>query len=243
MAEIQLRRSVFDLWYPDAVRPLAPSDAQFVFLTLRLDGPDEFVPNAGSFRLLLDDESHTGATSAGGVDLDFGLSVPNDGIYPSPETAAENDFDRATVALEVSLDVEPTRVLVEWVGDDETARWAWDDDLVQALRNPPDFRVEAVEFPDEFACDEPFDTAVTVANDGGREDIFHAIVGAVEPARDEHPTGISVRVPAGGEAVWTGSLQFPPQLSSDECDEDVEYATFELDWGTATRQVTIERHA
>lgn len=169
--------------------------------------------------------------------------MPNDGVYPSPETAAENDFNNATVAFEVPLHVEHSRVLVEWVGDDESARWTWDDDLVRALRSPPDFRVDAVDVPDGFACDEPFESAVTVANDGGREDIFHAIIGAVEPARDEHPTSVSVPIPAGGEEVWTGKLQYPPQLSSQSCDEDVEFATFELDWGTATRQVTIERRA
>lgn len=241
VSEVRLRRSLLDLHLPDAVQPLYGFDSQFVFLTLSLDHPDALVPDPGSFSLAFDDAIHVGGDSVGGTDIDFQLSMPNDGVHPTPETAVEVDHDRATVGFEVPLHPDTDRVAVEWDGGEEIARWTWDDDLVAALRNPPEFAVTELDFADSFTCGEPFDASVTVENDGGRDGVFAATTRIVEPVYEEHPQSFSVTVPAGGRATWDGTLEYPPVLWDDECTDDTREATFELDWGDGTRRVSVER--
>lgn len=242
--DVVLRRSLLNLWVPDAVTPLTPGGMQFVFLTIPIDGSDALVPETGSFRLLLDDDdvSHTGAASAAGAQLGMQLAIPNDDVHPSPETAREKGIDVGSVVVEVPLHTDPERVVIEWKDGDESARWRFDDELVRKRRNPPEFRVEKVELAEEFGCGEPFDASVTIANDGGRTDVFHAIFPATEPTSETiGPPALDVTVPAGETVTWDGELEYPPQFSSAECDGDIEQATFELDWGTGSKRVTIDR--
>lgn len=237
VADVHLRRSVLYALYGDVAQLVAPRNQQFVFLTLRHDGPDADFPPAPSFRLLLDDQRYLGASEVGdGVDIRL-ISYFYDFIHVSPPT----DDERTTVAVEVPLQVAPDRVAVEWVGDDATARWVWPDPRVRALRNPPRFRVEAVEFPETFACNEPFDVAVRVANVGGRRDLFNAIVGPVELGRSQGWHWMALPVSAGETATWEEGLQYPPNVSDLKCDESTDSATFELDWGLGTRTVTLAR--
>lgn len=238
---VHLRRSVFDLFVPDAVEPLVEPDSQFVFLTLSLDHPDAAVPDPGSFSLAFDDATYPGAGRVGGVPIDDQLSMPNDVVHPTPERAVEVDRDRATVGFEVPLSPETDHAVVEWDGGEETARWAWDDGLVEALSQPPEFEVAEIETVDSFTCGESFDTSVTVENHGGRDGVFDAIVRIVDPVYEEHPPTISLTVPAGGRATWDGSLQYPPRLRTENCEDDADSATFEVDWGMGSRTLTVER--
>lgn len=98
--------------YGSVPRPVVPRDRQFVFLNIRHDGPDANFPPATSFRLLVDDQRYRGASEVGdGVDIRL-VSYFNDFVHVSPST----DDERATVAVEVPLQVAPDRVAVEWVG-------------------------------------------------------------------------------------------------------------------------------
>ncbi len=235
-----LRRSVFELFVPDAVRPLAPASTQFVFLTVALHDSDSLVPEPGSFRLLVDDAAYRGSASVGGADLDMELSLPNDDVHLRPATAAESGNARATVGFEVPLDIDPEHVVVEWTGDGETARWAWDPSLVDALGRPPSFRVVDVSVPESFACGDPFDVSITVANDGGRPGEFLAVVPVVDPVFQEHPPTVTIDVPANGEATWDGTLQFPPEFGPGDCEGDMGEVAFELNWGTGMRRITVD---
>ena len=221
--------------YPPQV--LVLPDRQLVFLTLLGTEPDAVFCEAGSFQLLLDDERYRGATEVGDdVEL-AGVSLFHEFVHvPSP-----TDEEQATVAWEVPLDVASERVAVEWVGDDTTARWDWPDSRVRALRNPSRFRVEALDLPETFACDEPFGAAVRVANDGGRQGLFNAVVGPPELGRHHGWEWMSLRVPAGETAIWAEELQYPPSRSDLTCDERTDSATFELDWGIGTRTATSAR--
>ncbi|WP_274323330.1 hypothetical protein [Halosimplex aquaticum] len=241
VADIRLRRTLFDMAFPDAVVLLAPPESQFVLVTVSLDGRNALVPDPSSFGLSIDGAGWTGSTRLGGTNIDHRLSTPNDAVHRTPSGADERGDDLATVGFTVPVDVEPDQVSVAWERDGQTARWIGDDGLADALGSPPDFRVEAIDHPDAFACDERFDVSVTVANDGGRAGVFQAVFPAVEPIDEGHPDSFAERIPSGESKTWTGSLEFPPHLHPDGCDDDVQSATFELDWGLGTRAITLER--
>jgi hypothetical protein len=234
---VRLHRSVLYALYGDVPRVIMLPDRQFVFLTLRRAGPDAVFPEAGSFRLRLDDERYRGTTEVGDS-IDIGLvACFYDFIRPPPSS----DDERTTVAVEVPLRVTPERVAVEWVGDDTTARWVWPDARVRALRNPPRFQVEALDFPAIFACNESFDVAVRVANVGGRRDLFNAVLGPVELGPHQGWAWMSLPVTPGETATWEEDLRYPPDLSDLPCDERTGSVVFELDWGLDTRTVTLAR--
>lgn len=241
VSDVRLARSVFDLVYPDAVSPLAPTDSQFVFLTVGLDDPNALVPTPQSFQLRVDEEAITGRSRVADRHIDRRLAIPNEFINLTPDLAAEQGENRATVGFEVPFDVDPDRVFVEWQGDDETARWDWDDGLVDDLATPPAFDVTEIDHPDSFVCGERFETSVTITNAGGRAEAFRAIFPAKEPIATGQTVGISESVPADGTATWNGFLEFPPPLAGESCDDGVESATFELDWGVDTREITVSR--
>ena len=221
--------------YPPQVLMLP--DRQLVFLTLLGTEPDAVFPEAGSFRLLLDDERYHGTTEVGDDVEIASLTWYHEFVHVPPPTEEE----QATVAWEVPLDVAPERVAVEWVGDDATARWVWPDARVRALRNPPRFQVEALDFPETFTCNEPFSAAVSVANTGGRQDLFNAVLGPPELGPHHGWEWMALSVPAGETATWVDELQYPPSRSDLTCDERTDSATFELDWGLGTRTVTLAR--
>lgn len=244
VTDAHLARSVFDLVYPDAVEPLAPTDSQFVFLTIGLDDSDALAPSPDSLHLEIDDERVVGRASVGDADVDLRLSVPNEFVHTTPGTADEQDYERATVGFEVPLDLDPDQVSVEWRGDEgETARWVWGEDLVRNLGRPPEFRVTEIDHPDSFVCGERYLASITVANEGGRTEEFRAIFPATEPIAEEQTTGFSGSVPASDRATLKAYLEFPPPLRTDECDDDVDAATFVLDWGLDTQEITMSRRA
>lgn len=244
ISDAHLARSVFDLVHPDAVAPLAPRNAQFVFLTIELDDADALAPSPDSLHLRIDDERIMGSGRVGDADIEFSLSVPNEFVHTTPGTADEQDFERATVGFEVPLDVDPDQVSVELHGDaGEMARWSWGDDLVRDLARPPEFRVTEIDHPDSFVCGERYLASITVANEGGRTEEFRAIFPATEPIAEEQTTGLSGPIPAGGTATLETYLEFPPPLRAEECDDDVDTATFVLDWGLDTQEITMSRRA
>ena len=241
LVDVHLRRTAFDSFVPDAVRPHAPQNHQFVFVTLSLGEPDALLPEPESFRLVLDGEAIPGTGTPDGLSVDTNLAMPNDAVFPTPKTAVESGVDTATIAFLAPLDVSADRVAVEWHGEEESATWTWDDNLVDALATPPVFEVRNVEFPDVFHCEEPFDITATVANEGKREGVFNGISQLTAPARDEHPPSVSLTVPAGETETWKQRLTYPPRLSGQDCDPDAEQATITLDWGTGERTITLDR--
>lgn len=240
VVDVHLRRSVFDLFVPDAVQPLVGARSQFVFLTLPIEDPETVVPDPRSFSLVFDDERYAGSGRVGGVPIDDQLSIPNDDVHPTPARAVEVGHSLATVGFEIPLYPQTDSAVIVWDDGEETARWAWDDDLVEVLDQPPEFEVVAVDAADSFTCGESFGASITVENHGGRDGVFNAVVPIVGPVYEEHPPSISLTVPAEGRATWDGSLQYPPQLRPGDCD-DVDNATFKLDWGMGSRTLTVEQ--
>lgn len=238
---VHLRRTLFDMAFPDAVVPHTRTGSEFVLVTVSLDDSDALVPDPGSFRLATGEATWAGSERLGDTAIDHRLSTPNDAVHRTPSAADERGDDLATVGFTVPVDIEPDSVSIEWNGDGETARWEGDDGLANALGSPPEFRVEGIDHPEAFACDEAFDVSVTVANDGGRDGVFQAVFPAVKPTTDDHPESFSASVSAGETTTWNGSLEFPPHLHPDGCDDDVQSATFELDWGLDTREISLER--
>lgn len=241
LADVELRRTMFDKVHPDVWKPFVPESSQFVFLTLAVDDQRALAPDPASFRLSIDGATYSGAESVAGKEISTNLSVANDGVHVAPAVARDDDHPRATVGFEVPLDVTPDRVAVEWVGDDEATRWTWDDSLVELLGAPPEFGVARIDAPETFACGEPFDASVTLANDGGRREPCNATVRIVEPVREQHPAWLAPPISAGDRAIEELELTFPPRLQSDACTDDVDEATFRLDWGTGTRDFSVER--
>lgn len=238
---VHLRRTLFDMAFPDAVVPLGPTGSQFVLATVSLDDGNALVPDPGSFRVGIDDAEWTGSSRLLGVAIDHGLSIPNDAVHPTPSTAEENGRDLATVGFTVPVDLDPDQMFIEWANDGQSARWVGDDSVAEAVGTPPEFRVEGVDHPETFVCDEEFDVSVTIANDGGRDGVFQAVFPAAKPTKEGHPESFTAPVSAGETTTWNGSLEFPPHLHPDGCDDDVRSTTFELDWGLDTREITLER--
>lgn len=237
VANVHLQRSVFYSLYSDLPRVLMLPDRQFVFLTLLGTEPDAIFPEARSFRLRLDDGRYRGTTEVGDhVEVSL-FTWYHEFVHLPPPT----DEEQATVAWEVPLDVAPEEVAVEWSDENATAKWVWPDSRVRALRNPSRFRVDALDLPGTFTCNEPFGAAVRVANVGGRQDLFNAILGPAELGPHHGWETLSLQVPAGETATWAGELQYPPSLSDLTCNERTDSVTFELNWGLETQTTTLTR--
>lgn len=245
ITEVHLRRSMMRV-LTDVLDPVALPESQFIFLSISLTRSDAAIGNAESFQLLLDDTIYTGTKSLGGAKLHRpiqGLSYNNEEIHPPPKVAAENDLEQATVGFEVPLNVDPDQAIIQWRGRGETAQVPWEESLIDALRKPPGFRVVKINSPRVIDKGEPFDISITIANDGGGEAEFNAVVPIVRPVKQDHPIGFSIDVPASGESTWEGTFQYPPkrftQVYMNQVDEEVKEITYQLDWALDTQEFSV----
>lgn len=245
ITEVHLRRSLMRV-LTDVLDPVALPESQFIFLTISLTRSDAAIGNAESFQLLLDDTIYTGTKSIGGAKLHRpiqGLSYNNEEIHPPPKVAAENNLEQATVGFEVPLNIDPDQAIIQWRGEGETARLPWNEFLIDALRNPPEFRVIKINSPRVIDKGEPFDISITIANDGGREAEFNAVVPIVRPVKQDHPIGFSIDVPASGESKWEGTFQYPPkrftQVYMNQVDKEAKEITYQLDWALGTQKFSV----
>lgn len=242
VSAVHLRRILFDQTAPDAVAPVATAGSQFVFCTIPVSGTNALAPSPGTFHLILDDTSYAGQSRIAGADIDRGLALSNDVVNPIPPVAAERGLSAGSVGFTIPTNVAPETVAVQWKAEDTVIRWEWDDDLVDALADPPAFSVSEIDHPATFSCGEPFPVSITVTNEGGRTGRFAAILGSTDPIEQQHPRRFRLVVPSGGQAEWDGELEFPPRLlARSDCGDDIESATFELDWALETRTISIDR--
>lgn len=208
VAGISIKHALVHLAQADHPMTVSKRGKQYVFAHLDIEA-DENYPRAERFRLIVD--------GTGYEPVERILSVPVREVadwyremfkaYTSDTTdQTEYELGRGVVAFEVPVGVSGEEARIQWSNDEESCYWSLNESHQRRLRQTPDVQIESFDMPDEAVHGEPFTAKVTATN---RSDVHGDLAAVLGPDRGVHPTGMTLRVPAGGRQTRECTFQYP----------------------------------